>query len=321
VTSEKPAAPDQFSLSERVENAYLGKNRSGQEVLLVPLGPGRLPIGRATGGVRLSFFPAVEYKWGPKGFQTPTAVLTCEDGSLNHTFKTLARDIALRVGTIGDAPSAQDVADAFVEWQELLRARRRLSLEEQVGLWGELWLLTQMDDLTHALTLWRGVDSGRIDFVGGGIGIECKTSLRGHVHLFSLDQVERPLGDTPVYVVSLWIERDDSEGISLPSMIASLRQRLAEKKEFDKKLLRLGYVDGDSQDYDASFRTLEEPKWLALEQVPRVRGVDPGVSRVVFEVSLQAATALDAAFGVSLLHRLSRVPPSLNATTRAPKHS
>ena len=53
-----------------------------------------------------------------------------------------------------------------------------------------------------------------------------------------------------------------------------------------RRLSIAGYVPADRGSFQARLSLLAEPKWYGVQDVPRVRAVDPGVSRLRYVVSL-----------------------------------
>jgi hypothetical protein len=140
--------------------------------------------------------------------------------------------------------------------------------------------------------------------VGGGIGIECKTALRKCEHHFSQDQLVRPLGDLPVYFVSIWADRDEVDGHTLNEMADRVLASCSEPTVVERRLLEAGYSREDAPHYGQRFRVLESPLWFEQIAIPRIRAADAGVSAIRFVASLDEAKALPTAKGIALLAQL-----------------
>jgi hypothetical protein len=61
-----------------------------------------------------------------------------------------------------------------------------------------------------------------------------------------------------------------------------------------KHVVSLGYSPVDKSHYATRYVLLEAPRWFRIEDVPRVREVDPGVSEIRFVVTLDPDQSLDA---------------------------
>jgi len=284
--------------------SFVGLNPSSQPVLLVPITGERTPLDRTTGNVSLTFRSNVHFELRGKQFDAPAAVLTCLSEKLAPTFSALALDIAKKASASANRPSAARISRLFANWEELLRRRKQLSPEEELGLWGELWIVLKAPNLDKAIAAWRGLSHELIDFVGGGIGIDCKTTLRRLEHHFSQNQLVRPLGDFPIYFVSIWVDRDVVNGQDLNEMVDGVLAACAEPTAVEERLMEAGYSREDALLYTQKFRVLEAPAWFEESAVPRVRAADPGVSAIRFVASLDETKALPAVRGIALLSLL-----------------
>jgi hypothetical protein len=241
-------------------------------------------------------------------FEAPAAILTCLDAALIPTFNVLAGDVARRLKANRERPTPGAVSRLCAEWEELLRRRSSLSRDEELGLWGELWLLRRAPNLDAAVAAWRGPAGAPIDFVGGGLGIECKTTLRRLEHHLSQVQVERPLGDVPSYVVSIWVDRDDIKGETINDLVQQVTSLTGYPAGFERALLEAGYSRSDATQYTLRLRPLEAPLWFEMAALPRIRAVDPGVTSVRYVATLDESRALPAEQGLSLLAQLCAEP-------------
>jgi len=294
----------EHKLVEEHSGSFLGINPSGQPVLLVPTTDERPPLDRATGNVAISFRTGVRFELRKKKFDAPAAVLTCLSERLIQTFRPLALDIAKQASADTNRPSPVRISRLFASWEELLRRRKLLSPEEELGLWGELWFVLKTPNVDTAIACWRGLSRELIDFVGGGIGIECKTTLRKLEHHFSQEQLLRPLGDLPVYFLSIWADRDEVDGETLNDMVARVLTSCGEPAIVERRLLEAGYSREDAPLYVQRFRVLESPLWFEQNAIPRVRSVDTGVSAIRFVATLDETKALTATKGIALLAQL-----------------
>ena len=281
----------QFSIVLPVPGGFFGVDDAGRPVILVPVVGGSAPIGRDVGGLSLHYERAVRFDVSESEWTSAVAVITCAERALLPTFCVLALDVASRSASEGTPPSVRRVFEAVGEWERLLRARRLLSADEEIGLWGELWFLAQMADTDAAVAAWQGPTGAVADFVHDGRGLECKTTTQRLRHHVSQTQVERPLGDLDAYVASLWIGEDPA-GLSLPELVRRIDTALTEGTVFEGKLLQAGFSRLDAAAYRRRFIQLEVPLVFRVGDVPRVRLWDPGVTGVRFTVQLDDELAL-----------------------------
>jgi len=178
--------------------------------------------------------------------------------------------------------NAQTVVDAFIdrvtEWQTFMARRHRpLSLEAQVGLMGELWMLNRLLDSTlgqDALNCWQGPLHAAQDFHIRGGAIEVKSTAGVGGFLARINSVEQLDTDrTPLFLCALRFEERD-DGQSLVDVVARLRDRLMEtghRRTFDALLLILGYLDEHAQHYGRVLTMKEAGGFHATGEMPRLR--------------------------------------------------
>lgn len=180
-----------------------------------------------------------------------------------------------------------------------------LSKEQQLGLFGEVWLLSRWlapsVGVAKAVQLWRGPAGARNDFEMPGLGIEVKTTgtLDGAHLINGLEQLLEPNGEA-LLLFSLSV-RDESSGTeSLPALIALTREQLSGDfvalSLFDSMLYALGYEDRHASEYGKlKLRIRNESLYRVQPGFPRlvpdsiVGGVPPGVVSVNYELRLDAA--------------------------------
>ena len=294
-----------FQIEGEIDGSYIAIDQAGNLALLIPLSESRTPIERAAGDVVLSFEQLVHFDLPSRSFDSDAAVIRCLNAELEPTFRVLAGDVARVVAVSRGRPTPHEVSAALARWEELLRARRALSRDEETGLWGELWFLLQLPRADAGVRNWRGANAEMVDFVGGGIGVECKASRRRLQHFVSQEQIARPLGDVETFVASLWVDEDSSTGRTINELVSELSDRLVDCREFEEKLLGTGYSRSDSHRYRLCLRVLEPPLLFRIEDIPRVREADLGVTQLRFLASLDEDAALSGPLGLTTMMKLA----------------
>src|SRR6185295_947327 len=83
-----------------------------------------------------------------------------------------------------------------------------------IGLWGELFVISEAREPAILLKGWHRDPLERFDFSGGDCAVEVKSSARRiRQHHFSVEQANPPNSMT-VWVASLFVEKQ-TEGLSL----------------------------------------------------------------------------------------------------------
>ena len=198
---------------------------------------------------------------------------------LYREFYELLMQIADYVQVDGlDATSA--FMKALGKWKSLLEEVSPLSTESQLGLLGELWLLTRLLNANGSpgFDSWTGPLGEPHDFRFGEFEIEVKTtSSRRHGHFItSLDQLAPSL-NARLFVLSLLAEpAGQDRGQSVPTAIELLRQRLINDPnrlaQFNSILATgVGYDDQTSQHYTARYQLRSEPVIIEVnDEFPRI---------------------------------------------------
>jgi len=289
-----PAAEaDDYRIATAVGSAYLGRSRSGSAALLIPLAAAATTVARRGGGFQLSPADRVAFNHGGQRWEQAAAILECTAPDLIDTFLVLVADIARRLPTETGDTTWSKVVDLVEEWQVLLGRRNGLTPEQQLGLWGELWMISTAVDADALVAAWRGPDKEAVDFFLDGIGLELKASRRAYVHHVSQRQVIQPVGMHAAYFLSMWIGIEPVRGISLAELVDRLLLKVSDAPALLKRLALVGYSLGDREQYGSRFVTLEDPKWFRAADIPRIRAADNGISDIRYVVTLDPGKALD----------------------------
>lgn len=127
-----------------------------------------------------------------------------------------------------------------------------LGTTEQIGLFGELWVLSNvlLPTLgTRACHLWSGPESERHDFVGQGVHVEVKTTTRSEPkhEISRIDQLKAPVGKRLLFV-SVMLERSLGGDETLADRVDEIREKLGTDGHaidvFDSRLAQLGWHEG-----------------------------------------------------------------------------
>ena len=241
----------------------------------------------------------------PDESNTQLLALKLLDSSQRDIFQTLCEDI---VSTASRAVSeAGAVSAALVRtwrWHHLLRGGRGtpLSLEEQKGLIGELFVLERLLlprlDAPSAATAWRGPLGAPKDFEIARVAIEAKTRRGGATPSLAITS-ESQLDEEGVDALFLHVvELDEAptaaaaRGVTLHDVAERIRESLLSLDPgacgiLETRLSAAGYRMED--DY-SGHRWMEGASriYLVTDDFPRIasREVRSGVSNVRYAVSL-----------------------------------
>ena len=208
------------------------------------------------------------------------------------------------------APYAnKDIAAQVLELASLFK-QIASSDTDIVGLWGELYILSQASNTVHAVRCWCRHKMAKYDFVTRDFVLEAKTTLRSRrKHGFSLDQL-RPSSDFSVYLASLALVELNS-GRTVAELIDNVYANI-DNEELRISFLKQCVLKGGQDIYRSTLKLDVFPDGTSLAifdaaslPVPQVSEADP-IESVRFDLDLtdlarltsdEAATIL--AFGDS----------------------
>jgi hypothetical protein len=294
--------PCDYQIAAGLGTAFLARGRAGRVTLLVPLPRAGGAVGRSGGGFTLSSAPRVAFAHSGRNWDQATAILECTDDKLADAFLVLVLDLTRRMDSISAGITWPVILSWVEEWQILLGRKQVLSPEQQLGLWGELWVMSRATNMDSLFGAWLGPDQEPIDFFYDAIGLEVKATRHAYVHHVSQSQVDRPRGEFKTYFLSIWVGVDSNQGISLAEKVDLLINRVSDPTALLKRLAQVGYTPHDREEYGTKFLVLEEPRWFRAEDVPRVHEIDEGISHVRYAVTLE----LDDSLGPDQSLHLSR---------------
>lgn len=127
-----------------------------------------------------------------------------------------------------------------------------LSVTEQIGLFGELWVLSNVlfpTVGTRICQLWSGPESERHDFVGERVHVEVKTTIKSEPkhEIARLDQLRAPNGKRLLFV-SVLLEKSLGGDETLADRVDDVRSKLGHDGRaldiFDSRLAQIGWHEG-----------------------------------------------------------------------------
>jgi hypothetical protein len=213
---------------------------------------------------------------------------------LNELFGRLCQDLVDSTRTTKKENGATALFQRLNRWRRLLEPGRvGLSDSQLRGLYGELWFLWTIAIPVHgaadAVNGWNGPLGAPQDFQLGTGLVEVKAILPGvhSVSISSADQLEHGSSPLQLAVVSL----HPSEELSLPSLIANIRQGLESglggTAEFELRLAEAGYAD--RPEYERVQFSVDQIRFYPVgDGFPRISSsqIPSGISRLTYDLDL-----------------------------------
>ena len=156
-----------------------------------------------------------------------------------------------------DADASKVVSRTLARWREFWKRlpKDRLSEEQIIGLFGELWFLLYwlLPKCNEPMEYWTGPYGIRHDFQFPNCSFEIKTSTKTKEiihHIVSLEQLET-VGDKPLFLYSLLLQRDISSENTVSDLIDQIESIISVEQSsiFKRILSEIGYSPLHSEDY------------------------------------------------------------------------
>lgn len=277
--------------------------RSGLRCLLI-----RLPDGRHPGVPTLPSWTGMR-PTVLKGDELPVPrrflVLRQEPGSPSDIFESVISDVSDAILGAPDSPPLSIARYRLERWKEFFSEVGVMGLgkEAQLGLFGELWVLSEhiLPKLgpVSGIPAWVGPMHANHDFERSARALEIKSSVAKQHHKVHISN-ERQLdghGLYKLFLLALSFTALEDGGITLPQITADLRRQLSgsptELGLFNDRLMQAGYIDAQAGIYSTGYALREIRAYRVAEGFPRLTEKDlpEGVGDLTYTVVLSACEA------------------------------
>jgi hypothetical protein len=176
---------------------------------------------------------------------------------------------------------------------------RKLTDEQQRGLFGELWFINEWLDKFPGypplvVEQWEGPTKGRIDFKSSKCGLEIKTvneKLSKTIKISSENQLKLSEAVSSIYLYVCFLEQSKTHGISLQGLAVQVRKKIADRSDrialiYNDLLTDLGFREEEYA--DILFFVEKVEVYEAGEKFPRLVKEDlpKGISHVTYNIDL-----------------------------------
>lgn len=218
--------------------------------------------------------------------------VSCMSERLFREFYSFMMSVADDI-QLNSVSSSAALVSQLKTWDSLLKRTSLLSNEEEIGLFGELWVLQKLIIASGApaMDAWVGPMREPHDFRFSNHEIEVKTTRsRERIHkIHGLDQ----LGATPgkrLFLLSLQVQWGGASGYTLRDMVLMVQEALrldpTRRNAFDRLLEHaFGLNEANLERYQSTFELRTSPYLVEVEDnCPKLRREDlerlfsPGLS-------------------------------------------
>jgi hypothetical protein len=205
--------------------------------------------------------------------------------------------------------------DTLKLWRSILAERVRMSLQTEVGLFGELLIVRALlDTSVAAATSWRGGLAEEHDFGFDDADVEIKTTTgeRRHHWIHGLTQLVET-APTPLWIVSLQITRaGDGDGETLPALIDSVLAATSDvdRSVTERNLTAVGWQEDARDLFDERWRLRTRPLALRVDDaLPRL------TPALLVSAGIDTARLREVIYEIDITDRSSpaKLPTTLNA--------
>ncbi len=202
-------------------------------------------------------------------------------------------------------PTTNAEIAARVQQVAALFSRVEDNTRDLIGLWGELTVIGNAQNIDAAVRCWSTRKTAKYDFVAEQFVLDVKTTTKSvPQHRFSLDQL-RPSGAFDAYIASLCVTEVQS-GQTVADLVETLAARILDHDLRSAFLIQCLAKGGrDLYRSDLTLQTYPDNASLSLFRaeeipVPHVRASDP-IENIRFDVDLSVITPLSDQYRTSIL--------------------
>ena len=132
---------------------------------------------------------------------------------------------SLLLDNLGEIPEISNVEKEVKSLKDIFSNLNKKPLKDEIGLWGELFVISIQENIELAVKAWHVSNTNRIDFNDGKTKLEVKTTTSNvRKHNFKLNQLRTHFKEN-VLIGSVITEEIDN-GISVMDLINKIENKL-----------------------------------------------------------------------------------------------
>jgi len=251
------------------------------------------------GKISLRLYKNAKIKIKGKSKTASICIIELSDSRLSKTFYGLIQAILLKAKSSASDWTRPDTIENYIQdWASLFGSDQELTNQEKIGLWGELYFITQNKHLDKTVEKWHGPEQKTFDFATKSEVLDIKTGLFSSEHHFRKSQVETK--QKAVFICQRI--KTSQKGKDLKHFVHQIKKKLKNKELFESKLAYLGYFKALN---DSSKYIVESSKWVDSKHIPQPRKIDVGVINYEFKSDVSAAPSVKRIQILKIIKRLN----------------
>ena len=192
---------------------------------------------------------------------------------------------------LGENPKITLVQKELENVKDIFLNLNKNRIKEELGLWGELYLIYIQENKEKAVSSWHMNSKDRIDFNSGSIKVEVKTTLSNErKHVFKLNQLRNHYKESVLICSIMTVEIEN--GLSIKDLV----QKISNDLDCNTKLKleeKITSVLGNEL-FTLNFRYFDETsareslRFYNSDQIPAIEKdcISQEISKVVFTSNL-----------------------------------
>lgn len=153
-------------------------------------------------------------------------------GDLQTYFLNLCEQIITKVG---NNPQQKEVHNEIYRLIELLKFANQAPQKSIQGLWAELLIIEQADDIPLFIKSWHTEPTDKYDFTHQTQHLEVKsTRNQRRIHHFSIEQLT-PIDCHNIYIVSIFVEYS-SNGMNIKELVDKITSKIPDQVNLQSTL-------------------------------------------------------------------------------------
>ena len=224
------------------------------------------------------------------------AVISC-DASTPELHEVFVRCVAAAVEQLPPIASTSELQRCVQSLLDLFRALGRPSNREVTGLWAELFVIHQSNNVARALECWHTDPFERFDFSWPAGCLEVKAAVKdARQHEFALEQLKSPIGGAG-YVASMLLQ-PLSGGVGVADLANAIDRIVAVHPVLRQKLwenIAAALGSDFSERLDRRFDSSYAQRSLAVYAMSDVpapqQPIDPRITALRFRVDMTGVTS------------------------------
>jgi hypothetical protein len=302
-TGQDPLLSRQMRLSQDILAVFAVRKTDGRHILYFQCNPEDASKGHkypAWKGISIDF----------SGFENPSVegcYVRIEQGenSDNTVYFAVADDLCLCLKEVERANLRVKLSAALERWKRFFSLRESIILtrEEQIGLFGELYLLRSMIQngivASKAISFWKGPYQGVFDFSLNNMSIEVKSTaskMPYKAHISNEMQLDDRLAGGILVLFFIAVQPGDSSGETLKDVVKGIADFIENDEVgyslFQDKIFGCGlghsYIDG----YTSKYIVKEHGLYNVQGDFPRILSKDlaKGLGDISYSLDMSACT-------------------------------